>query len=189
VEIDAMNRMGYNAATLGNHEFDNGLDTLAAVLKLANFPIINANYDTNGTVIEGLIKPYIVIEKDGMRIGVFGLTVNPKGLIFDNNYKGITYNDPIKIAVEISQFLKKKKKCDIVVCLSHLGSLEEGLEVSDFDIAHASKFIDVIIGGHSHTLLNDNTKVINQTGKEVVISQMGKSGLYLGRIDLKLIKK
>jgi 5'-nucleotidase len=188
IEIDAMNRMRYDAATLGNHEFDNGLDTLAVVLKLAKFPVVCANYDVSGTPIESEVKPYIIIERFGLKIGVFGLTVNPKSLIFEKNYKGIIYNDPIKMANATAKFLKKKKKCDLIICLSHLGTLEEGLEVSDYDLAHNSEYIDVIVGAHSHTLLNDNTSANNKLGKKVVLTQMGKSGLYLGRIDLKLEK-
>ncbi|MDR2840150.1 MAG: metallophosphatase, partial [Paludibacter sp.] len=188
VEIAAMNRMRYDAATLGNHEFDNGLDTLAAVLKLANFPVVCANYELSNTPIASEVKPYIVIERFGLRIGIFGLTVNPKGLVFDKNYEGIVYNDPIEAANKTAKILKKKKKCDLIICLSHLGSVKEGLEVSDYDLANNSEYIDVILGGHTHTLLDDNTTAQNKLGKAVLISQMGKSGLYLGRIDLNLTK-
>jgi len=189
IEIDAMNRMHYDAATLGNHEFDNGLDTLAAMLALADFPVVCANYTVKGTPLEPFVRPWIVIKRFGLRIGIFGLTVSPESLIAENNYKGITYLDPIEVAQKTSELLKKRKHCDVIICLSHLGTLEEGLPVSDYDIARQTEFIDVIIGGHTHTLLDDNTVAENKNGKKVALTQMGKSGLFLGKIDLRLKKK
>jgi len=186
VEIDAMNRMQYDAGTLGNHEFDNGIDTLAVVLKTARFPLISSNYDFGKTALSGMIKPYIVLKRAGLRIGIMALDVNPKSLIFDKNYKGMEYEDPIIKANEISTLLKKKEKCDVIICLSHLGA--NGAEVNDFDIAHKSRYIDVIIGGHSHSMINNTTEK-NAAGKPIVIAQVGKSGLYLGRVELELEKK
>ena len=186
VEIDAMNRMQYDAGTLGNHEFDNGIDTLAVVLKTARFPLISSNYDFGKTALSGMIKPYIVLQRAGLRIGIMALDVNPKSLIFDKNYKGMVYEDPIIKANEISTLLKKKEKCDVIICLSHLGA--NGAEVNDFDIAHKSRYIDVIIGGHSHSMINNTTEK-NAAGKPIVIAQVGKSGLYLGRVELELEKK
>jgi len=186
VEIDAMNRMQYDAGTLGNHEFDNGIDTLAVVLKTARFPLISSNYDFGKTALSGMIKPYIVLKRAGLRIGIMALDVNPKSLIFDKNYKGMEYEDPIIKANEISTLLKKKEKCDVIICLSHLGA--NGAEVNDFDIAHKSRYIDVIIGGHSHSMINNTTEK-NAAGKPMVIAQVGKSGLYLGKIELELNKK
>ena len=186
VEIDAMNRMQYDAGTLGNHEFDNGIDTLAVVLKTARFPLISSNYDFGKTALSGMIRPYIVLQRAGLRIGIMALDVNPKSLIFDKNYKGMEYEDPIIKANEISTLLKKKEKCDVIICLSHLGA--NGAEVNDFDIAHKSRYIDVIIGGHSHSMINNTTEK-NAAGKPMVIAQVGKSGLYLGKIELELNKK
>lgn len=183
IEIDAMNKMRYDAATIGNHEFDNGIDTAVVVLSAARFPIVCANYDVENTPLADIIKPFVVIERMGLRIGIFGLSVNPEGLIIESNYKGIRYIDPVKTANEVSKHLKKKEKCDLVICLSHLGAAD------DFELAKSSRYIDIIIGGHSHTLLEDNTTIANKNGKNVIISQMGKSGLYLGRIDLLLKKK
>ncbi|MDR1584592.1 MAG: metallophosphatase [Prevotellaceae bacterium] len=185
IEIDAMNRMKYDAATLGNHEFDNGVDTLAAVLSMAEFPVLCSNYDVSATQLSGMLKPYLLVEKGGVKIGLFALCINPQGLIMAANYRGIIYNDPLQTAVEMSSFLKKDKKCDVIVCLSHLGVAKHA--VNDFDIARATQFVDVIIGGHSHELI-ENTTEPNAGGKPVVIAQMGKSGLYLGRIDLWLEK-
>lgn len=188
VEIDALNRMKYNAGTLGNHEFDNGIDTLAVVLKNAKFPLISSNYNVDNTALKTLIQPYLILKESGLKIGVMALNVQPKSLIIESNYKGLIYNDPVMTANEVSAFLKKKQKCDLVICLSHLGSDSTERDVNDFDIAHKTKYIDLIIGGHSHSLL-ENVKTNNAAGRKVTIAQMGKSGLYLGRIDLELEKK
>jgi 5'-nucleotidase len=188
VEIDAMNRMKYDAGTLGNHEFDNGMDTLAVILKKAKFPEISSNYKLDKTPLNGIIKPYIIVNKAGLRIGIMALDVNPKGLVFEKNFKGLEYEDPIEKATEISTLLKKKEKCDIIICLSHLGADTTKHEVNDFEIAHKTRYIDLIIGGHSHNMITDTTKK-NAAGKPIVIAQMGKSGLFLGKVELELEKK
>lgn len=182
VEVDAMNRMKYDAITIGNHEFDNGIDTLAVILKNARFPIISSNYNVKNTALSSLVKPYIIFKRDGLKIGIMALDVNPKSLIMENNYKGLIYEDPFEKANEIANLLKKKEKCDVIVCLSHLGA------ETDFQVAHKTRNIDVIIGGHSHSMLT-NTIEKNAAGKPVVIAQMGKSGLYLGKVELELKKK
>lgn len=188
IEIDAMNHMKYDAATLGNHEFDNGLDTMLTVLNGANFPIISSNYVFENPELENLTKPYITLKINKIKIGIMALNISPKGLIALSNYQGMTYLDPIAVAKETSDFLKKEKKCDLIICLSHLGADPAKGNVTDFDIARATEYIDVIIGGHSHQVI-ENTTEKNHVGKDVVIAQMGKSGLYLGRIDLELEKK
>lgn len=188
VEIEGMNRMKYDAGTLGNHEFDNGMDTLALILRNAKFPEVNSNYQVENTPLKGIIKPYIVLIKNGLRIGIMGLGVNPKSLIFKKNYHGLKYTDPVLKANEVSTLLKKKEKCDVIICLSHLGADSTKMEVNDFEIAHKTRFIDVIIGGHSHSLINNTTEK-NADGKQTVIAQVGKSGFFLGRIDLELEKK
>lgn len=185
IEVEGFNRMKYDAVTLGNHEFDNGMDTLAAILSLAKFPIVCSNYDVSETSIATYTKPYIILKKGSIRIGIMGLGVEPLGLIMESNYKGMIYNDPIKTAQEISTLLKKREKCDVIVCLSHLGSVATSSRVNDFDIALQTEYIDVIVGGHSHSLL-ENIKAPNSKGKNVVIAQMGRSGFFLGRIDLEL---
>ncbi len=181
IEVDAMNRMGYDAATLGNHEFDNGVDTLAVILKQAAFPIVCTNYDVQGTALEEIVKPYCIVEKQGLKIGIIGLTVDLNGLTLAQNYAGLTYREPIQAANDKAAFLKQTEKCDLVVCLSHLGYDEP--PVCDLDLARNSKDIDVIIGGHTHTLVV-NEKVPNLLGDSVLIAQMGKSGAYLGCIKL-----
>lgn len=188
IEIDALNRMKYDAGTIGNHEFDNGIDTLAVILSKAQYPLLSSNYDVSNTPIKKFIQPYLILKKFGLKIGIMALNVEPKSLIIESNYRGLVYQNPIEKAKEMSTFLKKEQECDLIICLSHLGSDSTAVNVNDFNIAHETKYIDIIIGGHSHSML-ENVKTNNATGKKVVIAQVGKSGLYMGRIDLELEKK
>lgn len=185
VEMNGYNMMEYDAGTLGNHEFDNGIDSLAMLLKLADHPIVVSNYDASASIIAKYIKPYTILRRGKVLIGIMGLGVQPAGLIMERNYQGIVYRDPIETAKNISEFLKKKKRCNVVICLSHLGSDSTSVAVNDFHVAHQTEYIDVILGGHSHSML-ENVKTLNAVGKPVVIAQMGRSGLFLGRIDLTL---
>jgi 5'-nucleotidase len=187
VEVQGINRMLYDAVTLGNHEFDNGMDTLAAVLKLADFPVVSSNYDVSESAIAAYVKPYLIVEKGGIRIGVFALGAELKGLVMEKQYKGVKFLDPVDTMKKYERLLKEKKKCDVIVCLSHLGSDSTSAKINDFRLAKQSEYVDVFIGGHSHTLL-ENVKTSNAKGKPVVISQMGKSGLFLGRVDLFLTR-
>ncbi len=188
IEVDAMNRMKYDAGTLGNHEFDNGIDTLHTILSKTTFPVLSSNYDVENTPLRDIVKPYLVIQKYGLRIGVMALNIQPKSLIIESNYRGLLYNDPIATAAKTATFLKKELKCDLIVCLSHLGGDAKSHDVNDFQVARETRFIDVIIGGHTHTMLQ-NAKEMNLDGKPVVIAQVGKGGYYLGKIELELIKK
>lgn len=185
LEIDAFNRMKYDAVTIGNHEFDNGMDSLAKMLKMAEFPIVSSNYDVKNTPLNGLIQPYLVLKRFGLQIGIMALNVQPKSLIIESNYRGLLYNEPIAVANQMADFLKTNKKCDVVICLSHLGSDANAKAINDFQVARETRNIDVILGGHSHTLL-ENAKQTNLDGKQVVIAQMGKSGLYLGKVEFVL---
>ena len=188
VELDAMNKMGYDAATLGNHEFDNGLDTLAAVLKTARFPIVCANYDFTGTAMEGVVQRYTIVRKGGLKIGIFGLGCNPKGIISDKNFEPAKYLDPYEVAQEVADELRAAK-CDIVICLSHLGTYGKADEdVSDVSMVKKTRGIDVVVGGHTHKLY-DNLRVPNLDGDSVPVCQMGKSGAFLGKIMLNLCDK
>ncbi|MDR0370673.1 MAG: metallophosphatase [Prevotellaceae bacterium] len=188
VETDAMNKMKYDAGTIGNHEFDNGLDSLANIIKSCRFPIVNVNYDFSNTPIGDSVNPYIVLEKAGLKIGVFGLGVDPKGLVMENNYKGMTYNDPVTAANQTARYLKEEEECDLIVCLSHLGSDKNSKNINDYALASQSEFIDIIIGGHSHQHISD-LHVKNAKNREIIIAQMGKSGIFLGRIDLEFEKR
>ena len=188
LEVNGYNRMQYDAVTLGNHEFDNGMDSLAAILSLKKFPVVVSNYDVSNSKIKGFVQPWIILKKGSLRIGIMGLGVQPKALIMEKNYEGVLYSDPVTTAQRVSEYLKIKKKCDLVVCLSHLGSDSTSVAVSDYTIARSTKHIDVIIGGHSHSLL-ENVYTLNADGQRVMIAQMGRSGLYLGRIDLEFSQK
>lgn len=188
VEAKAMKMMKYDAITLGNHEFDNGMDSLVKVLKNTSLPIIVSNYYVENTPLKPYVKPYKVIKKGGLRIGVFGIGVNLKGLAFQKNFEGVILLDPIRSALSISDFLKNKLKCDLVICLSHLGVSSPESSPTDYELAAQSKDIDIIIGGHSHKILVNETAK-NSVGKSVIIGQMGRRGENLGRIDLTFEKR
>ena len=177
-----MNHMGYDAVTLGNHEFDYGLDVLEEVARLAKFPIVSSNYDFSETKLNGLIKPFIIIRKGGVKIGVIGINIQPKGLIAANNYKGVKYLDPIKTANDMAQMLKVDHKCDMVICISHLGYNP------DLNLAESTTGIDIIIGGHSHTYMKTPSMSKNIDENDVLVFQTNGRGVYVGRIDVKLEK-
>ena len=186
VEMDAMNRMQYDAITLGNHEFDYGVDTLAAVLQLAHFPIVCANYDVTGTPLEGLVVPYTVIKRSGLRIGVFGIGVNPKGLIAEKNFAPLQYMDPVASAQQVANVLRDEEKCDAVICLSHQGTHPMlGGNISDMELAEKTQNIDVIIGAHTHKIV-ENLYVKNLHGDSVLLTQTGKAGARIGEILLEI---
>lgn len=182
IEVKSMNHMGYDAVTLGNHEFDYGLDVLEEVARLAKFPIVSSNYDFSETKLNGLIKPYIIIKKGGVKIGVIGINIQPKGLIAANNYKGVKYLDPIKTANDMAQMLKVDHKCDMVICMSHLGYNP------DLNLAESTTGIDLIIGGHSHTFMKTPSIRKNIEENDVLVFQTNGRGVYVGRIDVKLEK-
>ncbi len=182
VEVEAMNLLGYDAVTLGNHEFDYGMGILEKIVKMAKFPVIASNYDFSDTPLSDKIKPYIIINKGGIRIGVIGININPKGLIASENYKGVKYVDPLKTANEISALLKNKFKCDMIICLSHLGHGQ------DIKLAESSRNIDLIIGGHSHTYMKQPSVINNLDNKEVMIQQTNGRGVFVGRFDIEFEK-
>lgn len=186
VEVDAMNKMGYDAITLGNHEFDYGVDTLATVLQDAQFDVVCANYDVTGSALEGIVKPYTILRRGNLRIGVFGLGVAPQGLIAERNFEPLKYLDPVAKAQEVAHLLKNKKKCDLVICLSHQGTYSDPTgRASDEDLAKSTRNIDIIIGAHTHKQV-ENLYVNNLDGKSVLLMQTGKAGARIGKISVKL---
>jgi 5'-nucleotidase len=185
-EVAVMNAMGLDAVTLGNHEFDNGVKALAEMLKRATFPVVCSNYDVSGTPLKKVVRPWLVLRKGKLRVGVVSANVAPHGLIAEKQFKGIRYQSPLVCTDSIAGWLKREKKCDVVVCLSHLGLEAESSHPDDRKLASGSKYIDVIVGGHSHTLLPQGEVRLNALGKPVVIGQAGKWGAYLGRIDLSI---
>src|SRR5687767_10968879 len=182
VEYKAMSAIGYDVGTLGNHEFDNGVEALAAALKFANFDLVSANYDVKGTVLEGRVKPYVVKTLAGIKVGLFGLGVSPVALITPANFKGVTYNDPVVSAREVVKTLREKERCALVVCMSHLGYYENG-QRGDSLVASRVDGIDFIAGGHTHTFMKEPVKTKQPCGAETLIFQVGKSGINVGRVD------
>lgn len=188
VEVGLMNQMGIDAATIGNHEFDNGLEEMARVFRKASFPIVCANYDFTGTPVEGLVKPYIIIKRNGVKIGVFGLSPKLKGLVSDKNCVGVKYLDPARVALETASMLKKQKKCDMVVCISHLGWKSNRGE-DDLYMIKGSRNIDLVLGGHTHTYFNKLEYVDDMDGHRVAVDQNGKGASFVGRIVVDLKSK
>lgn len=186
LEFKLMSKMGYDAATIGNHDFDNGIDGLYAQLPQAKFDFLSANYDLSNTILEGHVEPYRVFVKDGIRIGVFGLGIELEGLVGKDLYKETKYLDPVEITRETVRQLKEKEQCQLVVCLSHLGYRYRNDKISDIKLAGLTKDIDLIIGGHTHTFLPKPTIAQNSEGKNVLINQVGWAGVNLGRIDFYL---
>lgn len=188
VEIALMNAMGYDAATIGNHEFDFGIENLARLYRMAKFPVVCSNYDVTGTALEGLVKDYVVIEKEGFKFGIFGLSPVLEGLVQEKNCKGITFKDPIKEAQRVANILKEQEGCDVVVCLSHLG-YESTAPLSDVELISQTRNIDLVLGGHSHTYFDKPVWIKNLDGKEVPVQQMGKNGSYIGKFTLTFNQK
>ena len=186
VEVGLMNRMHYDAATIGNHEFDFGLDNMVRLFRMANFPIVCANYDFKGTELEKLVKPYVILKRNGLKIGVFGLGPKLDGLVVKKNYGPIVYNDPVKCAQKVIDELKAKK-CDLIICISHLGWNIEG--VSDEEVIAGTRGLDLVLGGHSHTYLTKLEYVKDLDGKWVGDDQNGKHAIFVGKLVLDLKKK
>ena len=188
LEFKLMSMMKYDLATLGNHDFDNGIDGFYAQLPHANFDFVSANYDFKNTELNGIVKPYKTFIKDGIKIGVFGLGIELEGLVEKKLYKETKYNNPIEVATDITKTLKETEKCDLIICLSHLGFdyKNEKDKASDLKLAAATQDIDLIIGGHTHTFLDKPVIKTNKVGKQVVINQVGAYGINLGRIDFYL---
>ena len=184
-EIGLMNQMGVDASTIGNHEFDFGLDNMARIFKQANFPILCANYDFTGTPVEGLTKPWIIIKRNGVKIGVFAVCPKLKGLVSDKNCLGVRYLDPAKVALKTATMLKKEKKCDVVICISHLG-WESNRGEDDLYMIQNSRNIDLVLGGHTHTYMPSLEYEKNLDGKPIPVDQNGKHAIYVGKLILDL---
>lgn len=182
-EIRAMSMMGYDACTMGNHDFDAGVESFAKQLNNANFPVLVANYDFTGTELEHKTQPYTVVKKAGIKIGIMGLGIELQSLVSPSSFGNTKYNDPLPVAKQVSEMLVKDKKCDMVICLSHLGYKYDGNKICDMDIAKETEYINLIIGGHTHTFLDAPVSVINKAGRETIVNQVGWAGVRLGRLD------
>ena len=183
LEFRLMTQMGYDAATLGNHDFDNGLDGLLRMLPHAGFPFLSANYDFSDTILRDQFAPYKVFQKDGIRVGVFGLGIELAGLVSPHHYGQTRYLDPIATAREMVAALREKESCHLVVCLSHLGYDYATPAIDDRKLAQAVGGIDLILGGHTHTFLPEPVLVSGPNGHLTLINQVGWAGIHLGRID------
>ncbi len=182
VEVGLMNLMGLDAATIGNHEFDFGLENMARLFRMANFPIVCANYDFTGTPCEGLVKPYVILHRQGLKIGVFGLSPKMEGLVAEKNCQGVAYLDPVETARQTAALLKEQKKCDVVICLSHMG-WGEGPEY-DTGVIQGSRYIDLVLGGHTHTYMKQLKYVKDLDGRSVPVDQNGKHAVWVGKMVL-----
>ena len=187
LEMKAMTELRYDAATMGNHDFDIGLEGFKAARQHASFPFVVANYDFSSTCLKDEVKPYTVLRRGPVKIGVFGIGINLEGLVPAANTAGMVYNDPIGAAKAQVKALQKEG-CDVIICLSHLGFEYTTDQISDRVLAASTEGIDIILGGHTHTFLEEPVVLKNSVGQDVIVNQVGYGGLYLGRIDLELIK-
>ena len=185
LEFKLMSMLQYDVATMGNHDLDNGLEGFYAQLPHAKFDFVSANYDFKNTMLDGIVKPYKTFKKGGIKIGVFGMGIQLEGLVDKNNYKETVYKDPVETAQEMTRILKAQEKCDLIICLSHLGYSygKNSEKICDLKLAEQTKDIDLIIGGHTHTFLDKPTIVKNLDGIDTLVNQVGCHGINLGRID------
>ena len=186
VEVGLMNLMRYDAATIGNHEFDFGLDNMARIFRQAQFPIVCCNYDFTGTPVEGLVKPYTIVRRAGLKIGILGVSPQLEGLVAAHTCEGVRFTDPIAAVQPVADYLRNVEHCDLVVCLSHLGWKAAG--VSDEELIPATRNIDVVIGGHTHTYFQAPEQLTNLDGRTVIDNQMGKNGRFIGTLSLTMVK-
>lgn len=187
VEVELMNRMHYDAVTIGNHEFDFGLDNMIRLFKMAEFPVVCSNYDFADTELKDIVKPYLVLKRQGVRIGVFALCPPLEGLVSRKNYGPLKFLDPVEVTDRMVDVLRNREKCDVVICLSHLG-----WEVSDYpdnELIKRTSGIDLILGGHSHTYLETLGYETDKTGRQVPVDHEGKHAVFVGKIQLTLEKK
>jgi len=184
LEMKLMSAMGYDAATIGNHDFDAGVEGLVKQLPHAKFPLLIGNYDMKDTLLKGRTQEYKIFKKSGLKIGVFGIGIELEGLVPKALYQDVAYQNPIKSAQRIADLLKNEEKCDYVICLSHLGYKYNENKISDTSLAGETTNINLIIGGHTHTFLNEPVTLKNKVDKPVLVTQVGWAGIVLGRIDV-----
>lgn len=189
-ELEMMSLLDYDAGTIGNHDFDNGIEALAENLQYAKFPLVNSNYDLGKTPLNDKIPEYKILRKQGLKIGILGLGIQLDGLVLKKLYGNTIYQEPIYHANRMAAYLKNTKKCDYIICLSHLGYRYKSLKkISDVRLAQESENIDLIIGGHTHTFLNEPTALQNKKGKQILVNQVGWAGINLGKINVKFSPK
>jgi 5'-nucleotidase len=184
LEFKLMSQMGYDAATLGNHDFDMGVENIITQMPHASFSFLNCNYNFSDTALNGKILPYKIFNKSGLKIGVFGIGIELEGLVPKHLFGNVKYNDPVDCANSSAHHLKHNMNCDYVICLSHLGYKYDSNKISDTALVSQTKNIDLVIGGHTHTFLNEPVITTNSEGKQTLITQVGWAGIWLGRIDV-----
>lgn len=186
VEVGLMNQMRYDAVVIGNHEFDFGLDNMARIFRMAKFPILCANYDFTGTPVEGLVKPYVILKRKGMKIGVFGLSPAMEGLVDTAKCHGVKFLDPIVVAKDMVRTLKQRR-CDLIICLSHLGWHIRGID--DKQVIENTEGLDLVLGGHSHSFFEQLQYAKDPSGKNVPVDQNGKHAIFVGKMKLEMTKR
>jgi len=189
VEYKAMSMIGYDAGTIGNHEFDNGVESLARALEFATFDIVSTNYDVRGSALEKKVKSHVVREIGGVRVGLFGLGIRPEGLITEENFKPLKYMDPVSMTRGVVKLLREQERCQLVLGMSHLGyyaTPKSEREIGDSQLAAQVDGIDFIASGHTHTFMEKPVLQKNPSGKDTIIFQVGRSGIYVGRVDFTL---
>ena len=181
--VKVMSKMGYDAGTIGNHEFDNGMGDILSAINNANFPLISSNYDFSDTLLNGHVKTQLILEKGGVKVGIYGLGIELNGLVGTLNYGKTRYLDPLATALKMESVLKNEHKCDLVICLSHLGLSYEHNKISDVTLAPQTKYTDLIVGGHTHSFLEKPLVLKNAYGNPIVVNQAGWAALETGRIE------
>lgn len=181
--VKVMSKMGYDAGTIGNHEFDNGMGDILSALKCADFPLVTSNYDFSDTILAGQTKTHLILKKGGIKIGIYGLGIELDGLVSNQNFGNTRYLDPVKTALTMERMLKKDHSCDLVICLSHLGLAYEHNKISDQTLAPQTRYTDLIAGGHTHSFLEKPLVLKNADGKQILVNQAGWAALAIGKID------
>ncbi len=181
--MKVMSKIGYDAGTIGNHEFDNGMGDILSALKNANFPLISSNYDFSDTILNGHVKTQQILEKGGIKIGIYGLGIELDGLVGKLNYGNTRYLDPLQTALKMESVLKNDHHCDLVICLSHLGLSYEHIKISDKALAPQTKYTDLIVGGHTHSFLEKPLVLKNADGNPILVNQAGWAALATGKIE------
>lgn len=181
--LKLMSTIGYDGGTVGNHEFDNGLESIASAFQFAKFPIVSSNYDFSDTILSGMVKDHQILHKAGIKIGIYGLGIELEGLVGQSNYGNTRYHDPVATALKMERLLKMEHSCDLVICISHLGLAYEHSKISDSSLAPITKYTDLIIGGHTHSFLEKPLELKNSDGEMILVNQAGWASLMAGRIE------
>ena len=183
LDFEVMTKMGYDAVTIGNHEFDNGVRGFEDVMDKARFSFVSSNYDFGTTQMGLRVHKFLIRQVAGVKIGIFGLGIAFENLVLPHLHRGVTYLDPVDVSADMVAHLKGYHRCDMVICLSHIGYRYRDDRVSDRVVAQQVDGIDLIIGGHTHTFMPEPELFEKPDGSRTWISQVGFAGIVLGRMD------